>query len=424
MSDAQVNRTLVRKIRLFATLDDFDADALIAHARPRVLERGDVLYRQGELDDSLGIVVEGMLLARLHHADGSWNEVGQYMPGEVVGEMECFDPAERAVTVLAVGPATVLELDREALRVLGSEAPSVVAEIVAAAIRDTTGRLRGIDERIEKMIAGRIQPTPVAPDTELEPTVEPQPTTPRLPTGAARHMASTVMPRVEPTPSRPPAGVISRLESRPVPVTARDLGAIPALKDYAASEREVLAAVATGHYLEAGAVLCREGEPGRSCFLIVAGEVDVARRFDDAERLLAILGPGAMVGQMALVDRGPRSATVRARTRSLAIELDRDVFDRLLRTRSPFALRFQEQIAIAGIRQLRLATDKLAKLLASAPRPRGERRRQPNDTQNLCLAVLQAALNEWDVSAEDLESAVVVRPEGALTQAELKSRGP
>lgn len=57
-----------------------------------------------------------------------------------------------------------------------------------------------------------------------------------------------------------------------------------------------------------GDVLCHEGRLGREAFVIISGEVEVSRGADH----LATLGAGAVVGEMALLDRGPRTATVTA----------------------------------------------------------------------------------------------------------------
>lgn len=46
-----------------------------------------------------------------------------------------------------------------------------------------------------------------------------------------------------------------------------------------------------------------------------------------------------------------------------ALELGKDVFDKLMQAHSALALRFQEQVAIAGIRQLRSATARLVALM-------------------------------------------------------------
>jgi CRP-like cAMP-binding protein len=58
--------------------------------------------------------------------------------------------------------------------------------------------------------------------------------------------------------------------------------------------------------IPAGKVIVNEGEPGREFFLILDGEADVRH----GKKSVATLGPGRYFGEMALLDRGPRSATV------------------------------------------------------------------------------------------------------------------
>ena len=58
----------------------------------------------------------------------------------------------------------------------------------------------------------------------------------------------------------------------------------------------------------AGEVLCREGHIGRQAFVILDGEAAV----DISGTRVGTLGPGKVVGEMALIDHGPRSATVTA----------------------------------------------------------------------------------------------------------------
>src|SRR4051812_27430889 len=60
----------------------------------------------------------------------------------------------------------------------------------------------------------------------------------------------------------------------------------------------------------AGKTLVEEGSPGHEFFLILDGSASVYRD----GRKLATLGPGQYFGELALLDRGPRSATVKADT--------------------------------------------------------------------------------------------------------------
>ena len=60
----------------------------------------------------------------------------------------------------------------------------------------------------------------------------------------------------------------------------------------------------------AGRVLCEQGTIGREFFFIVKGEASVRRN----NRKVATLGPGHYFGELALLDRRPRSATVASET--------------------------------------------------------------------------------------------------------------
>jgi CRP-like cAMP-binding protein len=62
--------------------------------------------------------------------------------------------------------------------------------------------------------------------------------------------------------------------------------------------------------LPAGKVLCEQGTIGREAFIIVAGTADVRRN----GKKVADVGPGACIGELALLDHGPRTATVTATT--------------------------------------------------------------------------------------------------------------
>src|SRR5262249_48374592 len=62
--------------------------------------------------------------------------------------------------------------------------------------------------------------------------------------------------------------------------------------------------------VSAGQVLCTEGEPGHECFVVAHGEAGGER----AGHTGAKLGAGASFGELPLLNRGPRSATVRAAT--------------------------------------------------------------------------------------------------------------
>lgn len=98
-----------------------------------------------------------------------------------------------------------------------------------------------------------------------------------------------------------------------------------------------------------GATLIREGEPGDFCYLILSGRVEVFRTLDDSKLRLAELGEGGVVGEMALIDPAPRSASVVAIEPTICRRINAAALDRALEASPPLA-RFLLQTYIRNIR--------------------------------------------------------------------------
>lgn len=77
---------------------------------------------------------------------------------------------------------------------------------------------------------------------------------------------------------------------------------------------------------EAGTVIVRQGAPADKFFIIVEGEVEVARADDGESRVVASLGRGQFFGEMAILRDMPRTATVQAVTQTKLFAMDREAF--------------------------------------------------------------------------------------------------
>lgn len=88
------------------------------------------------------------------------------------------------------------------------------------------------------------------------------------------------------------------------------LRAIPGLERMSDRDLRKLDAVADECLVPRGEVLTREGLPGKQAFLIIEGEAEVTVRGSVA----ATVGPGEVIGEMALLENAPRAATVTALT--------------------------------------------------------------------------------------------------------------
>ena len=94
-----------------------------------------------------------------------------------------------------------------------------------------------------------------------------------------------------------------------------------------------VALIASEVDFEPGEALMTEGEIGDSMYLILTGEVEVLKGHSE----VAGLGPKECVGEMAILDSEPRSATVRARTPTRALQVEREDFYDLLNERIDIA---------------------------------------------------------------------------------------
>jgi CRP-like cAMP-binding protein len=74
-----------------------------------------------------------------------------------------------------------------------------------------------------------------------------------------------------------------------------------------------------------GEAVVVEGEEGHAMFQVVRGSLEVLKRLEDGTlKAVAQLGEGAVFGEMSVFNEEPRSATVRARSECVLLEVERD----------------------------------------------------------------------------------------------------
>ena len=93
--------------------------------------------------------------------------------------------------------------------------------------------------------------------------------------------------------------------------------------------------------IPAGRVILREGEPGDHMFVVMKGDLSIRIR----DKVIARASSGDIVGEMALINRQTRSATVIAETDCVLADIDRSSFDSMLKYVPDFTLHVMNVLA-------------------------------------------------------------------------------
>ena len=97
--------------------------------------------------------------------------------------------------------------------------------------------------------------------------------------------------------------------------------------------------------LAAGDVLFREGEVGDFAYQVVKGKIEVCKFNGDEYVTLSILDKGALFGEMALIDKQPRSAMARAVDEAVVKEIDKEALLGFLKNSPQTAFNMMQQLA-------------------------------------------------------------------------------
>ena len=130
--------------------------------------------------------------------------------------------------------------------------------------------------------------------------------------------------------------------------TVSRLANVPLFSDCSQRDLQTIARVVREIPHPAGTVIAREGEPGVGLFILLDGTAEVSI----GGRKKATLGPGEFFGEIALLDGGPRTATVTAKTDVQLLGLTEWVFRGLMSEHPTIALKTLQQMA----GRLRVAT--------------------------------------------------------------------
>jgi EAL domain-containing protein (putative c-di-GMP-specific phosphodiesterase class I) len=127
------------------------------------------------------------------------------------------------------------------------------------------------------------------------------------------------------------------------------------MDDTAEGGQDKIAAAAANlprEHFVAGAVIFADGDAGDSAYVIERGCVEILDRSNGKERRIAVLGDGALFGEVALIDCLPRTATARALVPTALIRIGHDHVAEILRRSDP-VLQYLLHIVLIRFREAR-----------------------------------------------------------------------
>ena len=260
--------TAVRASRLFSGLDETQAEVVATLLRPFSAVEGETLFKAGA-------PVEQPLAA--HVGEGRLSEpvLTSAGPGDALGELALNGPTTHTAT------ARVLEaVDGFALEIGDFDQLRGAGHPVAFSV------LR----QLSLLLADRIRRAGDAAPSE-----------------------------------RPGHGAAGDTRTARRRRTAGPSHAARASRSSNERELDVLADSLRTWELERGATLFTEGAAAQSAFVVLRGAVEVTRERGDRRLRLATLGPGRMLGELSLIDGGPRTASCAAVEPALVLEIEHDV---------------------------------------------------------------------------------------------------
>jgi len=131
-----------------------------------------------------------------------------------------------------------------------------------------------------------------------------------------------------------------------MPDIQRLLALVPLFHDIAPEELNHLWPHCQERRFQTGEPLLRQGEPGEGLLLLTSGMVAVkVRTFSGDERVVVHLGPGQILGEIALLDGGPHSATVVAVQPTEAVFIPRAHFWEFCARHQPTGVKLLRNLA-------------------------------------------------------------------------------
>ena len=120
---------------------------------------------------------------------------------------------------------------------------------------------------------------------------------------------------------------------------------VPFFAEIEPAKLKLLAFMSERVGFDPGKQVVRQGDPADAAYLLIEGEAEVVAETPDGPMVLATLGANEIVGEIAILCNVPRTATVRAKGRLIALRISKDPFMRMVREFPSMAVSIMQELA-------------------------------------------------------------------------------
>lgn len=145
----------IRQLELFTNLLDEEIDILVKHAKIHSIDKGEVLFLEGDDGDFFAIVIEGQIEISKRTDDQNSIAIASLTNGATLGEMSLIDYETRSASAIATEPSTLFILSRQSFDSLIEQSPRCGVKL----IRKIATILCSTIRRTSNLFADSVQPT-------------------------------------------------------------------------------------------------------------------------------------------------------------------------------------------------------------------------------------------------------------------------
>jgi CRP/FNR family cyclic AMP-dependent transcriptional regulator len=120
---------------------------------------------------------------------------------------------------------------------------------------------------------------------------------------------------------------------------------VPYFADIEPAKLKLLAFLSERVAFDPGKSLVRQGDRADAAYVIIEGEAEVIAETPNGPVILATLGENEIVGEIAILCEVPRTATVRAKRRVVALRISKEPFMRMVREFPGMAVSIMSELA-------------------------------------------------------------------------------